>query len=180
MIALFLIDLPCWSLNFTLLKASIDNRVFIIFTQDYSKWHQSVWSQMVSYLYPHPCEKPCEYRLLVSWNSLSAVLKYKRNDDDETLKEKFSRLNIHSISKKSKRVTSHLKILTGGEPQVLTYSSNCRFALTASVLLLHWAFLKTFWKYSLWCCLFPASFIKSFSECHVRQESSLWLKQKIA
>ncbi|XP_071664468.1 rho guanine nucleotide exchange factor 38 [Patagioenas fasciata] len=45
------------------------------------------------------------------------VLKYKRNDDDETLKEKFSRLNIHSISKKSKRVTSHLKILTGGEPQ---------------------------------------------------------------
>lgn len=46
------------------------------------------------------------------------VLKYKRNDDDETLKEKFSRLNIHSISKKSKRVTSHLKILTGGEPQV--------------------------------------------------------------
>ncbi|XP_069711077.1 rho guanine nucleotide exchange factor 38 [Phaenicophaeus curvirostris] len=46
------------------------------------------------------------------------VLKYKRNDDEETLKEKFSRLNIHSISKKSKRVTSHLKILTRGEPQV--------------------------------------------------------------
>ncbi|XP_053113664.1 rho guanine nucleotide exchange factor 38 [Hemicordylus capensis] len=46
------------------------------------------------------------------------VLKYKKNDDDESLKEKFSRLNIHSISKKSKRVTGHLKILTGGEPQV--------------------------------------------------------------
>uniref|UniRef100_A0A8D2KZX4 Rho guanine nucleotide exchange factor 38 n=1 Tax=Varanus komodoensis TaxID=61221 RepID=A0A8D2KZX4_VARKO len=46
------------------------------------------------------------------------VLKYKKNDEDESLKEKFSRLNIHSISKKSKRVTSHLKILTGGEPQV--------------------------------------------------------------
>ncbi|KAJ7327074.1 hypothetical protein JRQ81_016833, partial [Phrynocephalus forsythii] len=46
------------------------------------------------------------------------VLKYKKNDDDESLKEKFSKLNIHSISKKSKRVTSHLKILTGGEPQV--------------------------------------------------------------
>nr|XP_002193939.6 rho guanine nucleotide exchange factor 38 [Taeniopygia guttata] len=45
------------------------------------------------------------------------VLKYRKNDDDETLKEKFSRLNIHSISKKSKRVTSHLKILTRGEPQ---------------------------------------------------------------
>ncbi|XP_066488429.1 rho guanine nucleotide exchange factor 38-like [Tiliqua scincoides] len=46
------------------------------------------------------------------------VLKYKKNDEDESLKEKFSRLNIHSISKKSKRVTGHLKILTGGEPQV--------------------------------------------------------------
>ncbi|XP_072857940.2 rho guanine nucleotide exchange factor 38 isoform X1 [Pogona vitticeps] len=46
------------------------------------------------------------------------VLKYKKNDEDESLKEKFSKLNIHSISKKSKRVTSHLKILTGGEPQV--------------------------------------------------------------
>ncbi|NXT68569.1 ARH38 factor, partial [Chaetops frenatus] len=46
------------------------------------------------------------------------VLKYRKNDDDETLKEKFSLLNIHSISKKSKRVTSHLKILTRGEPQV--------------------------------------------------------------
>ncbi|OWK55303.1 Rho guanine nucleotide exchange factor 38 [Lonchura striata] len=45
------------------------------------------------------------------------VLKYRKNDDDETLKEKLSRLNIHSISKKSKRVTSHLKILTRGEPQ---------------------------------------------------------------
>ncbi|EOA95444.1 Dynamin-binding protein, partial [Anas platyrhynchos] len=52
------------------------------------------------------------------------VLKYKRNDDDETLKEKFSRLNIHSISKKSKRVTSHLKILTGGEPQVKDQTFN--------------------------------------------------------
>uniref|UniRef100_A0A8C5UAT5 Dynamin-binding protein n=1 Tax=Malurus cyaneus samueli TaxID=2593467 RepID=A0A8C5UAT5_9PASS len=46
------------------------------------------------------------------------VLKYRKNDDDESLKEKFSRLNIHSISKKSKRVTSHLKILTRGEPQL--------------------------------------------------------------
>ncbi|XP_051475649.1 rho guanine nucleotide exchange factor 38 [Apus apus] len=52
------------------------------------------------------------------------VLKYKKNDDDETLKEKFSRLNIHSISKKSKRVTSHLKILTGGEPQVKDQTFN--------------------------------------------------------
>nr|XP_033791632.1 rho guanine nucleotide exchange factor 38 [Geotrypetes seraphini] len=46
------------------------------------------------------------------------VLKYRRNDEDESLKDKLSKLNIHSISKKSKRVTSHLKILTGGEPQI--------------------------------------------------------------
>ncbi|XP_045850734.1 rho guanine nucleotide exchange factor 38 [Meles meles] len=46
------------------------------------------------------------------------VLKYKRSDEDESLKDKLSKLNIHSISKKSKRVTNHLKILTRGEPQV--------------------------------------------------------------
>ncbi|XP_032650142.1 rho guanine nucleotide exchange factor 38 [Chelonoidis abingdonii] len=52
------------------------------------------------------------------------VLKYKKNDEEESLKEKFSKLNIHSISKKSKRVTSHLKILTGGEPQVKDQTFN--------------------------------------------------------
>lgn len=52
---------------------------------------------------------------------LITVLKYKKNDEDESLKDKFSKLNIHSISKKSKRVTGHLKILTGGEPQVITH-----------------------------------------------------------
>ncbi|ELW64109.1 Dynamin-binding protein [Tupaia chinensis] len=46
------------------------------------------------------------------------VLKYRKNDEDESLKDKLSKLNIHSISKKSKRVTNHLKILTRGEPQV--------------------------------------------------------------
>ncbi|XP_054447637.1 rho guanine nucleotide exchange factor 38 [Pteronotus mesoamericanus] len=46
------------------------------------------------------------------------VLKYKKNDEDETLKDKLSKLNIHSISKKSKRVTNYLKILTRGESQV--------------------------------------------------------------
>uniref|UniRef100_A0A8B9F5X7 Rho guanine nucleotide exchange factor 38 n=1 Tax=Amazona collaria TaxID=241587 RepID=A0A8B9F5X7_9PSIT len=61
------------------------------------------------------------------------VLKYKRNDDDETLKEKFSRLNIHSISKKSKRVTSHLKILTRGEPQVKDQTFNTEEKLFRSL-----------------------------------------------
>lgn len=46
------------------------------------------------------------------------MLKYKKNDEDESLKDKLSKLNIHSISKKSKRVTNHLKILTRGESQV--------------------------------------------------------------
>ncbi|XP_057649972.1 rho guanine nucleotide exchange factor 38 [Chionomys nivalis] len=46
------------------------------------------------------------------------VLKYKKNDEEESLKDKLSKLNIHSISKKSKRVTNHLRILTRGESQV--------------------------------------------------------------
>ncbi|XP_036887806.1 rho guanine nucleotide exchange factor 38 [Sturnira hondurensis] len=46
------------------------------------------------------------------------VLKYKKNDEDETFKDKLSKLNIHSISKKSKRMTNYLKILTRGESQV--------------------------------------------------------------
>ncbi|XP_052034454.1 rho guanine nucleotide exchange factor 38 [Apodemus sylvaticus] len=46
------------------------------------------------------------------------VLKYKKNEEEESLKDKLSKLSIHSISKKSKRVTNHLKILTRGESQV--------------------------------------------------------------
>ncbi|XP_008148461.2 rho guanine nucleotide exchange factor 38 [Eptesicus fuscus] len=46
------------------------------------------------------------------------VLKYKKNDEEESLKDKLSKLSIHSISKKSKRVTNYLKILTRGESQV--------------------------------------------------------------
>lgn len=46
------------------------------------------------------------------------VLKYRKNDEDESLKDKLSKLNIHSISKKSKRVTNHLRLLTRGESQV--------------------------------------------------------------
>ncbi|XP_053556774.1 LOW QUALITY PROTEIN: rho guanine nucleotide exchange factor 38 [Bombina bombina] len=46
------------------------------------------------------------------------VLKYRRADEEESLKDKLSKLSIHSITKKSKRVTSHLKLLTGRELQV--------------------------------------------------------------
>uniref|UniRef100_A0A8C5IIF6 Dynamin-binding protein n=1 Tax=Junco hyemalis TaxID=40217 RepID=A0A8C5IIF6_JUNHY len=76
----------------------------------------------------HPDHEALQHALFtmrtINWNinelkrRKDLVLKYRKNDDDETLKEKFARLNIHSISKKSKRVTSHLKILTRGEPQV--------------------------------------------------------------
>eukprot|EP00062_Callorhinchus_milii_P007614 gi/632949424/ref/XP_007890149.1/ PREDICTED: rho guanine nucleotide exchange factor 38 isoform X2 [Callorhinchus milii] len=46
------------------------------------------------------------------------VMKYKNCDEDESLRHRLSKLNIRSIVKKSNRVTSHLKILTGGEHQV--------------------------------------------------------------
>ncbi|XP_072439895.1 rho guanine nucleotide exchange factor 38 isoform X1 [Chiloscyllium punctatum] len=46
------------------------------------------------------------------------VMKYKKSDEDESLRDKLSKVNIRSIRKKSNRVTSHLKILTWGELQV--------------------------------------------------------------
>ncbi|XP_018591165.1 rho guanine nucleotide exchange factor 38 [Scleropages formosus] len=46
------------------------------------------------------------------------VMKYKRPDEEGTLIGKLNRLNIHSIRKKSDRLTGYLKILTGVEPQV--------------------------------------------------------------
>ncbi|XP_036025785.1 dynamin-binding protein isoform X2 [Onychomys torridus] len=45
------------------------------------------------------------------------VLKYRKGDED-SLMEKISKLNIHSIIKKSNRVSSHLKHLTGLAPQL--------------------------------------------------------------
>ncbi|KAK2530523.1 Dnmbp [Columba guinea] len=49
------------------------------------------------------------------------VLKYRKGDED-SLMEKISKLNIHSIIKKSNRVSSHLKHLTGFAPQVTCIS----------------------------------------------------------
>ncbi|KAK7161794.1 hypothetical protein R3I94_004462 [Phoxinus phoxinus] len=46
------------------------------------------------------------------------VLKYKRSDDETSLRVKFNKFNIHSIRKKSDRLTSYFKMLTGVEPQV--------------------------------------------------------------
>ncbi|KAM3865497.1 rho guanine nucleotide exchange factor 38 [Diretmus argenteus] len=46
------------------------------------------------------------------------VMKYKRSEDEGTLRGKLNKFNIHSIRKKSDRFTGYLKILTGVEPQV--------------------------------------------------------------
>ncbi|KAL0984603.1 hypothetical protein UPYG_G00143860 [Umbra pygmaea] len=45
------------------------------------------------------------------------VVKYRKGDDD-TLIDKISKLSMHSIIKKSNRVSSHLKHLTGISPQI--------------------------------------------------------------
>ncbi|XP_053548505.1 dynamin-binding protein isoform X1 [Bombina bombina] len=45
------------------------------------------------------------------------VVKYRKSDDDSLI-DKISKLNIHSIIKKSNRVSSHLKHLTGFAPQI--------------------------------------------------------------
>ncbi|XP_060097870.1 dynamin-binding protein isoform X3 [Heteronotia binoei] len=45
------------------------------------------------------------------------VMKYRKTDDDSLI-EKISKLNFHSIIKKSNRVSSHLKHLTGFAPQL--------------------------------------------------------------
>ncbi|KAK5865581.1 hypothetical protein PBY51_019843 [Eleginops maclovinus] len=46
------------------------------------------------------------------------VMKYKRVDDEGTLRGKLNKFNIHSIRKKGDRFAGYLKILTGVEPQV--------------------------------------------------------------
>lgn len=48
---------------------------------------------------------------------LSTVVKYRKGDED-TFIDKISKLSMHSIIKKSNRVSSHLKHLTGISPQV--------------------------------------------------------------
>lgn len=69
------------------------------------------------------------------------VLKYKKNDEDESLKDKLSKLNIHSISKKSKRVTNHLKILTRGESQVIFLLGPPTFPQGTLTLMFLWDFV---------------------------------------
>ncbi|MGH0167183.1 UNVERIFIED_CONTAM: hypothetical protein FKN15_053361 [Acipenser sinensis] len=76
----------------------------------------------------HPDNKPLEEalaavkRINTNINEFKRrkdiVMKYKRNEELGTLMNKLNRLSIHSFRKNASRVTSHLKILTGGESQV--------------------------------------------------------------
>lgn len=45
-------------------------------------------------------------------------MKYKRLEDEGSLRGKLNKFNIHSIRKKGDRFAGYLKILTGVEPQV--------------------------------------------------------------
>lgn len=45
-------------------------------------------------------------------------MKYKRLEDEGTLRGKLHKFNIHSIRKKGDRFAGYLKFLTGVEPQV--------------------------------------------------------------
>lgn len=50
-------------------------------------------------------------------------MKYKRVEDEGTLRGKLNKFNFHSIRKKGDRFAGYLKILTGVEPQVDSYNS---------------------------------------------------------
>lgn len=63
--------------------------------------------------------RPDEQRLQAQpFPILFAVMKYKRVEDESTLRGKLHKFNIHSIRKKGDRFAGYLKILTGVEPQV--------------------------------------------------------------
>lgn len=58
-----------------------------------------------------------QYKVWTVFPLLPTVVKYRKGDGD-TFIDKISKLSMHSIIKKSNRVSSHLKHLTGMSPQV--------------------------------------------------------------
>lgn len=60
---------------------------------------------------------------MVPYASAFSVMKYKRLEDEGTLRGKLHKFNIHSIRKKGDRFAGFLKILTGVEPQVKIFST---------------------------------------------------------
>ncbi len=61
------------------------------------------------------CE--CDPYITQQHHLLSTVVKYRKGDEDRLI-DKISKLSMHSIIKKSNRVSSHLKHLTGISTQV--------------------------------------------------------------
>lgn len=59
----------------------------------------------------------CNFMLMTVRPLLLIVVKYRKGDEDRLI-DKISKLSMHSIIKKSNRVSSHLKHLTGISPQV--------------------------------------------------------------
>lgn len=58
------------------------------------------------------------FKFWAQYFTLFSVMKYKRLEDEGTLRGKLHKFNIHSIRKKGDRFAGYLKILTGVEPQV--------------------------------------------------------------
>lgn len=70
--------------------------------------------------------------------SMCAAMKYKRLEDEGTLRGKLHKFNIHSIRKKGDRFAGYLKFLTGVEPQVK--DASIRSNLCRPGLMAHGAF----------------------------------------
>ena len=79
--------------------------------------------------------------VLMSYCYLFSVMKYKRLEDEGTLRGKLNKLNIHSIRKKGDRFAGYLKILTGVEPQV-NYNKHILHSLQLHKKIM-WLYLKT-------------------------------------
>lgn len=70
------------------------------------------------------------------------AMKYKRLEDEGTLRGKLHKFNIHSIRKKGDRFAGYLKFLTGVEPQVKDASIR-KPMLTLAKLMVHFSFSIT-------------------------------------
>lgn len=68
-------------------------------------------------------------------------MKYKRLEDEGTLRDKLHKFNIHSIRKKGDRFAGYLKILTGVEPQVKAVFQQCSKKEKCFVLSSRWHLL---------------------------------------
>lgn len=84
--------------------------------KDLGKRTFKAWLILVFFCYFCPVHS-LNRSLSLSRSLLFTVVKYRKGDE-ETFIDKISKLSMHSIIKKSNRVSSHLKHLTGISPQV--------------------------------------------------------------